>query len=99
MLLRTGRPTTKSSLIANQVKAALFELADLGKSPLAVEAVRRIEAIFAIEREIEGIIAEQRLAVRQEPLVCELEGWMLSERARLSRRADIAKAGIHPLSR
>src|SRR5437870_2370526 len=49
-----------------------FVLADLGKSPLAVEAVRRIDAIFAIERDINGATAEQRLAVRQErvkPLV------------------------------
>ena len=72
-----------------------FALADLGKSPLAVEAVRRIDAIFAIEREINGIAAEQRLAVRAErirPLVGELEEWMRTERARLSRHADIAKA-------
>jgi transposase len=34
-------------------------LAELGNSPLAVEAVRRIDAIFAIEREINGAAAEQ----------------------------------------
>jgi Transposase IS66 family len=79
-----------------------FVLADLGKSPLAVEAVRRIDAIFAIEREINGIAAEQRLALRQErirPLVGELEGWMRAERARLSRHADIAKAIDYMLKR
>ena len=32
-----------------------FVLADTGKAPLAVEAVRRIDAIFAIEREINGL--------------------------------------------
>src|SRR3954454_17342621 len=42
-----------------------FELADLRKAPLAIEAVRRIDAIFAIEREINGLAAKQRLAVRQ----------------------------------
>src|SRR6266404_5997699 len=49
-----------------------FVLADLGKSPLALEAVRRIDEIFAIEREINGIAAAQRFTVRQErirPLV------------------------------
>jgi transposase len=58
-----------------------FVLADLGKSPLAVEAVRRIDEVFAIEREINGIAAEQRLAVREErirPLIGELKGWMRS---------------------
>jgi transposase len=79
-----------------------FVLADLGKSPLAVEAVRRIDEIFAIEREITGTVAEQRLAVRQDrirPLVGELKGWMRAERARLSRHADIAKAMDYMLKR
>ena len=77
-------------------------LADLGKSPLALEAVRRIDEVFAIEREINGIAAEQRLAVREErirPLIGELEGWMRTERARLSRHADIAKAMNYMLKR
>jgi mitochondrial enoyl-[acyl-carrier protein] reductase / trans-2-enoyl-CoA reductase len=33
-------------------------------APLALEAVRQIDAIFAIEREINGLPGEQRLAVR-----------------------------------
>jgi transposase len=79
-----------------------FVLADLGKSPLAIAAVRRIDEIFAIEREINGTAAEQRLAVRQDrirPLVGEFEGWMRAERARLSRHADIAKAMDYMLKR
>src|SRR2546428_69347 len=79
-----------------------FVLADLGKSPLALEAVRRIDEVFAIEREINGIAAEQRRAVREErirPLIGELEGWMRTERARLSRHADIAKAMNYMLKR
>src|ERR1700730_9954586 len=79
-----------------------FVLADLGKSPLAIEAVRRIDEVFAIEREINGIAAEQRVAVRKErvrPLIGELEGWMRTERARLSRHADIAKAMDYMLKR
>jgi transposase len=79
-----------------------FVLADLGKSPLAVEAVRRIDEIFAIERQINGTEAEQRLARRQDrirPLIGELAGWMRAERARLSRHADIAKAMDYMLKR
>jgi hypothetical protein len=79
----------------SHARRKFFELADLRKAPLAIEAVRRIDAIFAIEREINGATAEQRLAVRHErlkPLVDELETWMRSERARLSRHADIARA-------
>ena len=86
----------------SQSRRKFFELADLRKAPLAIEAVRRVDAIFAIEREINGATAEQRLAVRKErvkPLVGEFEGWMLAERARLSRHADIAKAIDHMLKR
>ena len=64
-------------------------------APLALEAVRRMDAIFAIEREINGLTAAERLAVRQErsaPLVRDLESWMRAERNRLSRHADVAKA-------
>ena len=53
-----------------------FDLARLQKAPIAIEAVERINALFAIEREINGHSPEQRLAVRNErcrPLVTELE--------------------------
>ena len=79
-----------------------FELADLRKAPLAIEAVRRIDAIFAVEREINGAEAERRLAVRQQrikPLACELKRWMETERARLSRHAATAKAIDYMLKR
>jgi len=72
-----------------------FELADLRKAPLAIEAVRRIDDIFAIEREINGLSAGERLAVRQAriaSLVTDLAEWMRAERARLSRHAEVAKA-------
>ena len=70
--------------------------------PLAIEAVRRIDAIFAVEREINGATPDQRHAARQERiklLVTALEGWMRSERARLSRHADTAKAIDYMLKR
>ena len=71
-------------------------------SPLALEAVRRIDALFEIERTINGQSADQRKAVRQEqsaPLVADLEAWMRTERARLSRGNDVAKAMDYMLKR
>ena len=71
-------------------------------SPLALEAVRRIDAIFAIEREINGHSAAERLAVRQAriaPLIAELEAWMRAERVRLSRHTETAKAIDYMLKR
>lgn len=80
----------------------LFVLAELGRAPLAVEAVRRIDAIFAIERDINGLAAEQRRAIRQVrivPLVTALESWMRAERGKLSRHADVARAMDYMLKR
>ena len=80
----------------------LFVLADLAKAPLAIEAVRRIDAIFDVEREINGLSAAERLAVRRgrvAPLVESLEQWMRAERAKLSRHADVAKAMDYMLKR
>jgi transposase len=71
-------------------------------SPMALEAVRRIDALFAIERDINGQSAEQRRAVRQAasaPLVAELEAWMREQRARLSRTNDLARAMDYMLKR
>ncbi|MHC2762587.1 hypothetical protein ACVIU7_007677 [Bradyrhizobium liaoningense] len=60
-------------------------------SPLVLEAVRRIDALFEIERAINGQSGERRKAVRQElsaPLVADLEAWMREHRAKLSRGND-----------
>src|ERR1700680_5149461 len=71
-------------------------------SPLALEAVRRIDALFEIERSINAQSAEQRRVVRQElsaPLVAGLERWMREQRAKLSRSNDVAKAMEYMLKR
>lgn len=71
-------------------------------SPIAFEAVRRIDLLFDIERGINGLAAEQRLVARAErsaPLVAELEEWMRGERARLSRHAPVAQAIDYMLKR
>jgi hypothetical protein len=55
-------------------------------SPLALEAVRRIDALCEIERAINGQSAEQRCAVRQElsaPLLADLECWLREQRPEL----------------
>ena len=74
----------------------------MAKAPLAIETVRRVDAIFAIERALIGLPTGQRLAARQVqvvPLVAELELWMRGERARLSRHSDVAKAMDYMLKR
>jgi transposase len=71
-------------------------------SPIALEAVQRIDALFEIERGINRLPPEQRLVVRQAqsaPLAAALEAWMREERRKLSRHADLAGAMDYMLKR
>ncbi len=109
---RTPAPITPAFCWAHS-RRKFFELADIAAnarrgrkatpiSPLALEAVRRIDAVFDLERAINGLPAEQRLAVREAevaPLVAALHDWMKRERARLSRHAPVAKAMDYMLAR
>uniref|UniRef100_UPI002030C6E1 IS66 family transposase n=1 Tax=Ensifer adhaerens TaxID=106592 RepID=UPI002030C6E1 len=71
-------------------------------SPVALEAVKRIDALFDIEREINGLLANDRLQRRQQdsrPLVDELEVWLRSERTKLSRSSPVAEPIDYMLKR
>src|SRR5580704_17505630 len=64
-------------------------------SPIAVEIVRRIDALFEIERSINGSGPGERLQVRQalsRPLVDDLHAYLRDQLAKLSRGHDLAKA-------
>ena len=81
-----------------QLKALEIEIT---LSPIAIEVVRRIDALFDIERSINGKPAEGRRAVRQElskPLVEALQVYMREQRAKLSRGHDLAKSIDYILS-
>ncbi len=71
-------------------------------SPIAIEIVRRIDALFEIERSINGKNAEERLAVRRNlsrPLVDDLYAYMREQATRLSRGHDLVKAINYILKR
>jgi transposase len=71
-------------------------------SPIALEAVQGIDALFAIERNINGQSAERRRTIRQElsaPLIADLERWLREQRAKLSRSNDLARAIDYMLKR
>jgi transposase len=71
-------------------------------SPIALEAVRRIDALFEIERSLNGLLADRRIALRREraaPLLAALEAWMREERRKLSRHSDVAVAMDYMLKR
>jgi transposase len=71
-------------------------------SPVALEAVRRIDILFDIERTINGLSAEERLRVRREisaPHLSTLEAWLRDQRSRLSRSASVAEPIDYMLKR
>ena len=113
--VRSAGPILEAACWAHS-RRKFFELADIaaaarrkarGKtpqviSPLALEAVQRIDALFAIEREINGLSVEERRVARQQrsaPLVADLETWMQEQRARLSPGHELAKAMTYMLKR
>jgi hypothetical protein len=74
----------------------------MGQGHVALAAVKRIDALFAIERDINGLSAEERLGVRQEqsaPLLAALEAWLGEEHSRLSRSASVAQPIDYMLKR
>lgn len=89
---RKEQPITPAFCYAH-ARRGFFELADIAKkardgkkgkpiSPIALEAVRRLDALFEIERAIDGRSADERYAVRQEkskPLLADLPASRLHE--------------------
>jgi transposase len=109
---RKGGPVA-SALCWAHARRGFFELADIAASarrgrdtapvsPIALEAVRRIDALFALERHINGRSVEERHRVRQEqsrPLVIDLHAWLQEKRATLSRSSTVAKPIDYMLKR
>ena len=98
---RKGGPITEAACWAHG-RRKFFDLARINKAPIAVEAVERIDALFALEREINGMTSQERVRVRHErsrSLVTELESWLREQRARVSRNSETGKAIDYSLKR
>jgi transposase len=108
---RKPGPITEAACWAH-ARRKFFELADIASkardrtsaliSPIAFAAVQKFDAIFALERSINGLSPAARLVMRHKdiaPLVEDLIEWMKRERAKLSRHNAIAKAMDYMLKR
>ncbi|CCF21825.1 putative transposase IS66 family [Pseudorhizobium banfieldiae] len=109
---RDPAPLTQALCWAH-ARRKFFVLADLATnakrgskaapiSPVALEAVKRIDALFDFEREINGLAAQQRLEHRRresQPLLEELHDWLQTERTKLSRSSPVAEAIEYMLKR
>jgi transposase len=103
-LFEAGRkpgPITAAMCWAH-ARRKFFDIARLSKAPIAIEAVKRIDALFEIERDINGKPPPERQRVRAEhsrPLIAELKMWLQAQRAKLSAHSETAKAIAYSLNR
>ena len=98
---RAPGPVIEAGCFA-QARRKFFELADVEGAarkksggertgaiyPIALEAVQKLDALFDIERAINGLGPAERLAVRREhsaPMINDLHDWLDAQLAKLSR--------------
>jgi len=94
-ILRHGGPAANARRKASGKK-------EIPLSPIAIEIVSRIDALFAIERDIKGKSPEERFAVPQSSsltLVEALESYIREQLTKLSPSHDLAKAIKYMLNR
>jgi len=79
-----------------------FDVHAATRSPLALEALQRIAALYAIEATIRGQPPDARLAARtaqSAPLFTALRQWLEKTQARIPGKSELAKAIRYTLSR
>ena len=79
-----------------------YDLYGVDRSPIATEAMQRIAALYAIEREIRGTLPAQRARVRQEqagPLLAALHAWLAATLQMVSAKSELAGAIKYALVR
>jgi transposase len=95
------RGVTEAACMAH-CRRPFFDLHASTGSPLALEALQRIAALYAIEATIRGQSPEGRLAVRQAqsaPLFSDLRTWLETTLSRISGKSELAVAIRYMLSR
>jgi transposase len=98
---RQGGPVIEAGCWAH-ARRKFFDLSRLNKAPIAIEAVERIDALFVIERAINGSSPAERLRARQDQgraLVLALEHWLRERRTKLSGKSQTGQAIDYLLKR
>jgi transposase len=84
------------------VRRKFYDLHANRPSPLTLEALERIAALYAIEAEIRGSPPPQPQEIRQarsRPLLTELHTWLTDQLSRLSRKSETTAAIQYALNR
>ena len=99
-LARAG-PVREVACLAH-MRRKFFDVHAAQGSAIAAEALERIAALYAIEKEVRGQPPENRAAIRRaraEPRLDELERWLQSQLPRISAKIPLAAAIRHALTR
>jgi transposase len=84
------------------VRRKFFDLEQAHQSPIAREAIQRIAALYAIEKDIRGQPPDESAKTRQSrarPLLHDLRAWLDRTLTSLSRKSETAVAIRYALSR
>lgn len=84
------------------IRRKFYDLMEAHHSPIATEAVERIAALYAIEKDIRGRSPDERREVRNSrarPLLESMHDWLEASSAKLSRKSDTSAAIHYALAR
>jgi transposase len=91
---KSADPAVTLAFCWSHVRRGFYDLAK-AKAPIAIEALKRIAALYAIEANIRGKTATERRSARQaesKPLIAELRVWFEAQLAKLPARGPTAEA-------
>jgi len=98
---REREPLTEAACWAH-ARRKYFDLHAATGSPVALEALERIGALYKIEEECRGQSSEKRRAARQQhavPRLTELQEWLEATLRKTSKKSDLAGAIRYTLTR
>ncbi|MDA8230960.1 MAG: IS66 family transposase [Magnetospirillum sp.] len=102
-LAKDGKPPPVTEVACwAHVRRKLYDIHVADKAPIAEDALRRIGALFDVERAAAGLAPDQRRALRQaqaRPVMDDLAVFLDASLARLSGKAELAKAIRYARSR
>ncbi|MCB1881341.1 MAG: IS66 family transposase [Gammaproteobacteria bacterium] len=84
------------------VRRKFYDIVQANASPVAAEAIERIAALYAIEKEIRAKPPDYRRAIREAragPLLAELKIWLQKQLSMVSAKSSLAQAIGYALSR
>ena len=73
----------------------LYELTQHSSAPIANEGLKQINALYRIEKQIRGLTAEERLAIRKEktaPKIAVFKAWLDQARSQVSTKSPTGEA-------